>query len=141
MATLQSPVQPVFDRYVQAVETADAEALLTLYADDVHVFDLMEPFERHGTDAVREMIDAWFAHENGQASCEIENLSVEESGDLAVARAAVRYGMTLADGSRLEMRNRATWALRRIDGAWRIIMEHTSVPLTGQDMQPVFDAR
>lgn len=134
-------LQVVFDRYMAAVKASDAEALLALYDDDVHVFDMMEPFERHGRDSGREMMESWLGDKNATQDCTIEDLSVIESGDLAAARAAVRYGVTMADGTRHTMWNRATWTLRRFDGEWKIVTEHTSVPLGEEDMQPRFEAR
>jgi uncharacterized protein (TIGR02246 family) len=140
MATTQSTVQSVIDRYVEAVKASDADALLALYADDVHVFDLMLPFERQGIESGREMIEAWL-NEGGEQDCSIEDLHVIEEGDLAVARASIRYGYSGEDGTKHTMWNRATWTFRRIDGDWKIVGEHTSVPLSEPDMQPVFDAR
>jgi uncharacterized protein (TIGR02246 family) len=134
-------VKDVFDRYVAAVNASDADALLALYADEVHVFDMMEPFERHGNDASRDLLQAWLGDESVTQECTIEDLHMVESGDLAAARAAVRYGMTMADGTRHSMWNRATWTLQRIDGEWKIVTEHTSVPLGEEDMQPRFEAR
>lgn len=141
MATVQSTIQSVFDRYVAAVHASDADALLSLYADDVHVFDMMEPFERHGKESGREMLAAWLGNADEKQECEIQDMSVMEEGDLAVARASVRYGVTMADGTRHSMWNRATWTLRRINGDWKIVLEHTSVPLSDPDMQPVFERK
>jgi uncharacterized protein (TIGR02246 family) len=140
MATVKSTVQSVLDRYIQAVEASDVDALLTLYSNDVHVYDMIMPFERHGIESGREMIAAWL-NEGGKQDCSIEDLEVLEEGDLAVARASVRYGFSQDDGTHHEMWNRATWTLRRIDGEWKIVAEHTSVPLSEPDMQPVFEAR
>lgn len=137
----QTGVQDVFTRYVAAVNASDVDALLALYAEDVHVFDMMEPFERHGRDSGREMMEGWLGEANVTQDCAIENLAIIESGDLATARAAVRYGMTMADGTHHSMWNRATWTLQRIDGEWKIVTEHTSVPLGAEDMQPRFEAR
>lgn len=134
-------VKDIFERYATAVKASDADALLTLYADDVHVFDMMEPFERHGVESGREMIEGWLGDESATQDCTIEDLHIVESGDLAAVRAAVRYGVTMADGTHHTMWNRATWTLQRIDGAWKIVTEHTSVPLGEQDMQPRFEAR
>lgn len=140
MATTRSTVQSVLDRYVQAVKASDAEALLALYGDDVHVYDLMAPFERHGKDSSRELIEAWL-NGGGEQDCSVEDIVVLEEGDLAVARASIRYGYTGEDGTKHNMWNRATWTFRRIDGEWKIVGEHTSVPLSEPDMQPIFDAR
>ena len=134
-------VKNVIDRYMAAVKASDADDLLALYADDVHVFDMMEPFERHGSESGREMLQAWLGDESATQHCAIEDLHVVESGDLAAARAAVRYGVTMADGTNHTMWNRATWTLQRIDGEWKIVTEHTSVPLGEEDMQPRFEAR
>lgn len=134
-------VKNVFDHYVAAVKASDADALLALYANDAQIFDMMEPFERHGWESGREMIEAWLGEPGTTQDCAIEDLDLTENGDLAVARAAVRYGVTMADGRHHTMWNRATWALRRIDGAWKIIHEHTSVPLANEDMQPMFEGR
>jgi ketosteroid isomerase-like protein len=141
LATTQTTPRSVFDRYVDAVRASDVDALLSLYADDVHVFDMMEPFERHGTETGRDMIEAWFGHEKGQPSCVIEDLHIEESGDLALARASVCFVVTMADGVKEQMWTRATWGLRRVEDEWKIMLEHTSVPLSGEDMQPMYDGR
>lgn len=137
----ETDIRDVFDRYAAAVKASDADALMALYADDVHVFDMMEPFERHGRESGREMIQSWLGDTSATQDCDIEDLQVIESGDLAAVRAAVRYGVTMADGTHHTMWNRATWTLRRIDGAWKIVTEHTSVPLGEDDMQPRFEAR
>ena len=140
MATVQSTVQSVLDRYVAAVEASDVEGLMALYADDVHVFDLIEPFERHGIESGREMITVWL-NESGRQECAIEDLEVLDEADLAVARASVRYGINMDEGTHHIMWNRLTWTLRRIDGDWKIVAEHSSVPLSNPDMQPIFDGR
>ena len=141
MPTSVSSVQSVFTRYIEAVKASDADALLSLYADDVHVYDLMEPFERHGKESGREMIAAWLGNKDETQDCTIEDLVTEESGDLAVARGSIRYEVTMADGAHHGMWNRGTWVLRRIAGDWKIITEHTSVPLGAEDMQPVYERR
>ena len=140
MATVQNTVQSVLDRYIHAVEASDVEALLGLYSDDVHIYDMIMPFERRGRESGREMITAWL-NESGRQECAIEDLEVLEEGDLAVARASVRYGINMDAGTHHVMWNRATWTLRRIDGEWMIVAEHTSVPLSEPEMQPVFDGR
>jgi len=140
MAMTTSSVQSVLDRYIQTVEASDVEGLLSLYSDDVHIYDMMMPFERRGPESGREMISAWL-NESGRQECAIEDLVVLEEGDLAVARASVRYGINMDEGTHHTMWNRVTWTLRRIDGEWKIVAEHTSVPLSDPEMQPVFDAR
>lgn len=134
-------VQNVLDRYVAAVKASDAGALMDLYADDVHVYDLMAPFERHGSDSGRELMESWLGDPTAQQDVAIQDLDIMQDGDLAVARASVNYSVTMGDGTHHSMWNRATWALRRVDGEWRIAIEHTSVPLSEENMQPMFDGK
>lgn len=139
MATANADIQAVLDRYVQAVRASDAGALMSLYADDVHVYDLMAPFERHGTENQRELMEAWLSSSDTEQDCRIEDLEIMQDGDLAVARASIEYSSKRDDGGTDSMWNRATWAFRRESGEWKIVLEHTSVPLGEEDMQPVFD--
>ncbi len=141
MATTQSTVLAFLDRYAAAVKASDAEALTALYAEDAHIYDMMAPFERHGVEAGRAMIEAWLGDGSARQKCEIEDVHVLQSGDLAAVRATVRYGETLPDGTHHGVVTRATWTLQKVNDDWKIVTEHTSVPLSETDMQPVFDAR
>lgn len=137
MASTQTDIQTVFDRYVAAVKASDAQAMLSLYSDDVHVFDLMGGWEHHGVDAWRQTVEEWLGDQSMEQGCSLADLTIIEEGNLAVVRAMINYEYT-KDGEQDHMWNRGTWALRRIDGDWKIVVEHTSVPLDDKSMQPLF---
>jgi ketosteroid isomerase-like protein len=68
----------------------------------------------------------------------IEDSSGFEDGDLAAASAAVQYRGS-SDVHEESMWNRITIVLHRIDGAWKIVSEHTSMPIDDETMQPRMD--
>jgi ketosteroid isomerase-like protein len=50
--------------------------------------------------------------------------------DIAVVHAFIIYKGVSAEGKELRsMQNRLTWVLKRKDGAWKVIHEHTSAPV------------
>ena len=62
---------------------------------------------------------------------------VHASGDMAALHAFVRYELVADGETRFAMDNRSSWTLLRRDGAWKIVHEHTSTPLAGEDMKGV----
>jgi ketosteroid isomerase-like protein len=61
--------------------------------------------------------------------------------DVAFAHAAVRYAEVTAEGEQADaMMNRITMALELRKGEWKIVHEHTSLPLDMETAQGIFDA-
>jgi ketosteroid isomerase-like protein len=56
--------------------------------------------------------------------------------DLATLSARVCYAALAASGDELRaMQNRLTWVLKPDGGSWKIIHEHTSVPIGFSDLK------
>lgn len=133
----EQAIRDVVDRYIAAVRANDADAMKSLYADDVHVFDSFGKWDYRG-DAWRDNADAWLGQANHSQDCEFDNLHITVAGDLATFHADVRYSGEF-DGERHSMWNRMTSVLRNIDGSWKVTHEHTSVFLDSQTNEPVFE--
>ncbi|KQO03186.1 MULTISPECIES: YybH family protein [unclassified Arthrobacter] len=121
----------LFEQYASAVLQKDAEALLSLYDDDVRVFDLWSEWSYEGKAAWRVAIGQWFGsigEENvGVVFDDVRSVVVE---DLATIVANISYRETESDGAEGRgMDNRLTWVLRRSADRWRIVHEHTSAPV------------
>ncbi|GMA32820.1 YybH family protein [Litorihabitans aurantiacus] len=133
--------------YGQAAAAHDLEAFLALYDDAVVVHDSMVVEAIDGITAWREQVAMWFASiaDGDRNVADVADLAIWSEGDLATATGRVRYAIVEPDGSeRYGMWNRLTWVLRRTgageggadDGGWRIVHEHTSVPLDPGTMTP-----
>lgn len=123
----------VFEQYASAVLEKDAEALLSLYDDDVRVFDLWSEWSYEGRAAWRVAIGQWF-DSVGDESIRVvfDDVRSVVAEDLATVVAIISYCEVGKDGAEgRAMENRLTWVLRRLDGAWRIVHEHTSAPVDG----------
>lgn len=126
-----NPVTQFFHHYAAAVNAKDVDGFIALYADDVHVFDAWEQWEISGIEAWRGMAAGWF----GSLGDETVEVGFGEAGsavghDLAFGHAAVTFAAVSASGERLRaMTNRFSVGLALRDGAWKVVHEHTSLPI------------
>ncbi len=133
-------IEQVVEAYTAAVHAKDAGAFAALYAEDTRNFDMWGSFSYEGSAAVRTMAEGWFGSV-GTDQIRVEFLEVRETvdDDVAVASAFIKFRGISAAGEELRsMTNRISWGLRRTPDGWRIVHEHTSVPL-GDDGKGIFE--
>lgn len=124
-------IEQALDGYATAVRAKNVDGFVSLYANDVLVFDLWGRWSYEGTEAWRAMAAEWFASlGDEQVAVEFDDVRTIVGSDIAVVHAFVTYRGLSADGDELRaMNNRLTWALRKMaDGEWKIVHEHTSAP-------------
>jgi uncharacterized protein (TIGR02246 family) len=124
-------VRDLLTRYSECAYAKDVDQFMTMYAPDVRIFDLWGSWELIGSDAWRDGIAGWFGSlGDDRVVVDFDDVDVCVSGDLATVAAMVGYSGETATGERVrQMANRLTWVLNRVDGAWRVIHEHTSAPV------------
>lgn len=121
--------QMLADR-VTAMQSRDADYVVSRYAPNAVTFDLAPPLQNagaklHDVDALR----SWFAGFDGPIDYEIRDLDVVVGGDLAYCHSLNRLAATPRGTShRFTLWFRATVCLRKVDGTWQITHEHTSTP-------------
>ncbi|MBG6060125.1 uncharacterized protein (TIGR02246 family) [Cryobacterium sp. MP_M5] len=131
MSTDHTPVTRALEAYAAAVRAKDVDAFADIYAEDVHVFDAWGRWEHVGIAAWRAMATEWF----GSLGTELVDVTFAEvrssiGSNVAFASAAVTYAATSAAGESLRsMTNRITVGLERQDGTWKVVHEHTSLPI------------
>lgn len=128
--------QSLFDRYKQAVYQKDVAAFLSLFDENVRVFD-MWAWHYEGLPAWREMVTGWFANLGADRDVvTFDDIRVQQSGDMAVASAIARFAAVSEKGEELRfLQNRLTWVAQMKEGAWKIIHEHSSGPVDGSTMK------
>ena len=123
-------IRTLIEAWRQAVLAKDAAAVVSHYARDVVVFDVVPPASLRGAEHYRENWQRWFDSMKGPLTFEMRDVEVAASGDLAYAH-SVNH---VAVGEQEDI-VRATVCFRKIDGDWRVVHEHASVPLM-MDMDP-----
>ena len=120
--------QLVADR-VTAMRTGDAVTLCSAYAPGAVVFNLAPPLVQPSDD-VRDVaqLQAWFADKGGGVWVEVRDLQVTVDGDLALCTSLQSMGAPPDSPQPFSLWYRSTLGLRRLDGRWLVVHEHTSTP-------------
>lgn len=96
--------------------------------DDVTTFDVLPPLNSRGRESSVERLNAWFDTYDGPIDYTAQDVQVSASDDLGFCSYLYHVAGTLKSGSLVDMWVRATLCWRRIDGRWRIVHDHESVP-------------
>lgn len=133
------PIPALVDAYRAAVFARDVDALAALYDPEVRVFDTWGRWSYDGRPAWRAMLAEWLGSLGTErVRVEMDEVRAEVTPELAVAHAFVTYQGLSAEGQPLRaMTNRLTWIVRRREGAWRIVHEHTSAPIDFDGMKAI----
>ena len=123
--------QRVLDAYIAAVRTKDIGAFLSIYADDVCVFDAWGTWSIRGADSWRRMVSEWFLSlGTDEVVVSVADVQATAVRGLAIGHAIVTYAAISSDGVSLRsIDNRLTVAVRKVGRDWKIFHEHTSMPM------------
>ena len=122
-------ISEVMDNLAEAVRSKDADRLIANYADDVVAFDVVNPLQYIGADAVKERAEQWLAtFEDGLVGYEVGDLRIFAGDDTAFCHCLNHVYAMRKDGVKLDMWWRATVCLRKMNGKWLITHIHSSVP-------------
>lgn len=131
--------QTLLERYVVAVNTANKEALLSLYAPEARIFDMSSPWEHRGLASWAEMVDKWFAHvREMKPEAVASNIQVHQSSEMALMTMFMEFADFDENGKRGGMQTRLSWVMIPAGDDWQILHEHNSVPLDENEMTPIF---
>jgi ketosteroid isomerase-like protein len=92
----------------------------------------LPPLQLKGNDAILGQMDAWFKAYSVGPGYEVDDLSVDVSGELAYAAFVYHVSGTLKSGSDVDMWVRATLIYRLVGGEWMIVHDHESVPFDAE---------
>lgn len=127
-AAAETQVRDLVEGWVEAVRGRDIDARLASYAPDVLSFDVVNPLQRIGSDAIRERLEDWLASFRGPVGYELRDLGVTATDDVAFCHSLNHISGTLKEGGDVDMWVRTTVCFRKIDGRWMVTHEHSSSP-------------
>jgi ketosteroid isomerase-like protein len=148
-ANLNAPVSPVskdqaeilalIESMLKANHDKDAAAFAAPFATDSAVYSLAPPLVHHGIDLKEKQ--AWYDTWATPVDLERRDFKIAVSGDLAVGYGFLRLtGTKRGAAEQVSFWMRETLCFERVDGAWRIVHEHASVPFyMDGTLRPAFD--
>ena len=140
MTDADRPIRQTLAAYQAAVLAKDVEAFVALYADDVLVFDIWGPWSQEGIAAWRAMAAGWLGSLGEErVMVEVDDVRTCVSGDMATLTAFLTFRAIDANGNELRsLNNRLSWVLREHAGRWKVVQEHTSIPIDGATGKGIF---
>jgi ketosteroid isomerase-like protein len=113
-------------QWADALRAKDIDATMAAYAPGVVTFSLAPPLAQRGAD--RAGMQEWFDTWAKGLQYDVSELEITATEDVAYAHSLNYLAGTKTDGQRNGLWFRATLCLRKINGSWKIVHEHTSVP-------------
>ena len=138
-ASNEAQLRQLIEQWTQALYAKDLNTLMSYYAPDILTFDILPPLQYQGVDAYRKNFEAWFAAVQGPIEYETRNLHIMTGEDVAFCHSLTRVKSTSTTGETTETWVRVTVGFRKIEGTWRIVHEHVSVPCDMETARALLD--
>lgn len=115
--------------WTEAVEAKDIERISAIYAPEIRSFDAILKLQFRGIETYKAHWEDCMSHCGGGPSIfRMAQLEVEANADLAFSHALIQCGGTNEQGEVQGCWMRTTQCWRKLDGQWRVVHEHFSVP-------------
>ncbi len=124
----EAAILAIIEARANAVRAGDVETMMVDVADDVVIFDVVDPLRRQGKASSRERAAQWLESYDGPPSWENRHVNVVTDGDVAFSYGLSHVTGRLETGADIDMWFRTTLCFRRTGGRWRIVHDHGSVP-------------
>lgn len=132
----ESEIHDIIDKRVNAVKNKDVEAATRDYSHDVILFDVVDPLERQGLDAVKSRLTEWFSTLAEIRDFEIRKVEIKGSETVAYCTSLNHIDAINIDGNAFNMWWRETTCYTKTEGSWKITHAHSSVPFNPATREP-----
>jgi uncharacterized protein (TIGR02246 family) len=129
-ATDEAQIRALIEQWSKAVRDENRAAIRADHEADILMFDVPPPFLSRGLDAYMATWETFFASAERPVSFAFHDVEVTCGADVAFATATGRCVNIDTNGKREPLEFRLTMGLRKIDGKWRVVHEHHSLPAT-----------
>lgn len=123
--TETAEITRLLEEVSRAYRERDPDAAVAADASEAVIFDLAPPLQHARS---RDDIAAWLETWKGPVDQEFKDLQVHAEGNIAFVHGFVRVSTTTLEEEKAQWWMRYTAGLRRENGSWQIVHEHTSVP-------------
>jgi ketosteroid isomerase-like protein len=132
-------LESFFDGYKTAVFEKNVDAFISLYDENILVFDTWQQWTYEGIAAWRNMVKGWFDSLGPvRDAVGFDDIQILDRGDMALLTAIARFAAVSENGEELRyLQNRLTWVATKKAGDWKIIHQHISSPIDFDTMQVI----
>jgi uncharacterized protein (TIGR02246 family) len=128
-------IRQLISAWNAALEAKNVDALTANYLPDSVLYDAIPPYKVVGKEAIREAWANCLPYFPEKFKSEHRDLTIHISGDMALVHGLHHFVPTLAEDPIGQTWMRVTVCYRRIDGKWKVVHEHISVPFNPMNNQ------
>jgi uncharacterized protein (TIGR02246 family) len=121
-------VHALFEKWAKAVRDGNWSEVRANHDPDILMFDVPPPFLSRGIDAYMATWEKFVSWSDKPVAFDFHDVSVTAGKDVAFVTAIGQCAGTDPNGMHEAFEFRLTLGLRKIDGRWRIMHEHHSIP-------------
>ncbi|GDY14651.1 hypothetical protein LBMAG53_35290 [Planctomycetota bacterium] len=134
----EAEIRRLIEAWSAAVSARDLDGIAANYQPDTLLFDAIPPYKTIGRDAIRQAWANCLPFFPEQFRLERRDLTIQVAGDTAFAHFLIHFLPVPADDPCGQTWMRVTSGFRRIQGAWKVLHEHVSVPFNPMNSQVWF---
>ncbi|MBE9167974.1 nuclear transport factor 2 family protein [Pleurocapsales cyanobacterium LEGE 06147] len=135
---LETQIQQLISEQQRAICAKDVDRIMSHYATEIIMFDVMPPFQTKGKAAIRKMWEDCLPCFPDSFVIETRDLKITVSDTLAVAHWLFRFTGMEPDHPAMQTWMRVTAVCQNNQGNWQILHEHISVPFDPETSQAAF---
>lgn len=124
----EADIRRLMQEWSQALEAKDVDAMMADYAPDAVLFDGIPPYKTEGVEAIKAVWSGCLPYFPETFKSEHRDVIVHVAGDIALAHGLHHFVPTPADHPCGQTWMRVTIGYRRLNGKWKVIHEHASIP-------------
>jgi uncharacterized protein (TIGR02246 family) len=128
LSTDQAQILALIERWAEAVRRQDRAAIAADHDADMLMFDVPPPFLSRGMDAYMATWELFLSSSEKPVTFDFHDIEITAGADTAFATATGNCVNIGAKGDREPLIFRLTMGLRKIEGRWRVMHEHHSLP-------------
>jgi uncharacterized protein (TIGR02246 family) len=126
----EAEIRDLIERWAKAVREENRAAIQADHDSGILMFDVPPPFLSRGLDEYMATWETFFASSEKPVAFAFHDVEVTCGQDVAFATAIGQCVNIETKGKREPLDFRLTMGLRKIDGRWRVMHEHHSLPST-----------
>jgi len=123
-------IRKLIEQWAKAVREENRAGIRADHDPGILMFDVPPPFLSRGLDGYMSTWEKFFSSSEKPVGFAFHDLQVTCGQDVAFATAVGRCVNIDTSGKREPLDFRLTMGLRKIDGRWRVMREHHSLPAT-----------
>ncbi len=131
--TDEEAIRSLIQKWSSALEAKNLDGLVADYADDAVLFDAIPPYKTVGKEAIRQVWANCLPYFPEQFRSEHRDIVIHVTGDLAIMHGVHHFVPTPADDPSGQTWMRVTVCYRRINGQWKSVHDHISLPFNPMD--------